>query len=127
MNKKAGKALDPGTPTPPEKAGAAIKAVSGSVTTAKGAGRKATAQNLSSTAVSANSPSSSGGKGGKAASGKSTPVTTPPDKPSPTSPPPKKKSKKQLEKELKKGGGGFSTTAAPMTFEVIKPKRKEKF
>ena len=39
----------------------------------------------------------------------------------------KKKSKKQLEKELKKGGVGFSTTAAPMTFEVIKPKRKEKF
>jgi hypothetical protein len=40
----------------------------------------------------------------------------------------KKKSKEQLEKELKKRGGtGFAPPAAPMTFEVIKPKRKEKF
>jgi hypothetical protein len=38
----------------------------------------------------------------------------------------KKKSKEQLEKELKKRGTGFAP-AAPMTFEVIKPKRKEKF
>ena len=39
----------------------------------------------------------------------------------------KKKSKEQLEKELKKRGTGFAPPAAPMTFEVIKPKRKEKF
>ncbi|HEX9495699.1 MAG TPA: hypothetical protein VGA38_08065 [Candidatus Limnocylindria bacterium] len=38
----------------------------------------------------------------------------------------KKKSKEQLEKELKKHGTGVAPTA-PMTFEVIKPKRKEKF
>jgi len=39
----------------------------------------------------------------------------------------KKKSKEQLEKELKKRGTGFAPPAVPMTFEVIKPKRKEKF
>ena len=39
----------------------------------------------------------------------------------------KKKSKEQLEKELKKRGTGFAPPTAPMTFEVIKPKRKEKF
>ncbi len=33
----------------------------------------------------------------------------------------KKKSKKQLEKEMKKGPG---VPAPPMTFEVVKPKRK---
>jgi hypothetical protein len=33
----------------------------------------------------------------------------------------KKKSKKQLEKELKKGPG---SSPPPMTFEVVKPKRK---
>ena len=38
----------------------------------------------------------------------------------------KKKSKEQLEKELKKRGGSMAPTA-PMTFEVIKPKRKERF
>jgi hypothetical protein len=38
----------------------------------------------------------------------------------------KKKSKEQLEKELKKRGNSIAP-AAPMTFEVIKPKRKEKF
>ncbi len=38
----------------------------------------------------------------------------------------KKKSKEQLEKELKKHGGSVGPVA-PMTFEVIKPKRKEKF
>ncbi len=38
----------------------------------------------------------------------------------------KKKSKEQLEKELKKHGTGVAPVA-PMTFEVIKPKRKEKF
>ena len=36
----------------------------------------------------------------------------------------KKKSKEQLEKQLKRGPGA---PVAPMTFEVIKPKRKEKF
>ncbi|MGH2499367.1 MAG: hypothetical protein ACRDF0_04650 [Candidatus Limnocylindria bacterium] len=36
----------------------------------------------------------------------------------------KKKSKAQLEKELKKKPS--VTTAQPMTFEVIKPKRKER-
>ncbi|HEX9270318.1 MAG TPA: hypothetical protein VF998_10770 [Candidatus Limnocylindria bacterium] len=35
----------------------------------------------------------------------------------------KKKSKAQLEKELKRKGPG--SPLAPMTFEVIKPKRKE--
>ncbi|MBI3522330.1 MAG: hypothetical protein HY071_04425 [Chloroflexi bacterium] len=35
----------------------------------------------------------------------------------------KKKSKKQLEKELKKG---TAAPAPPMTFELVKPKRKEK-
>jgi hypothetical protein len=39
----------------------------------------------------------------------------------------KKKSKEQLAKELKKSGTGFAAPTAPMTFEVIKPKRKEKF
>jgi hypothetical protein len=38
----------------------------------------------------------------------------------------KKKSKEQLEKELKRQGGSLAPPA-PMTFEVIKPKRKEKF
>ena len=38
----------------------------------------------------------------------------------------KKKSKDQLDKELKKRGNSIAP-AAPMTFEVIKPKRKEKF
>jgi hypothetical protein len=37
----------------------------------------------------------------------------------------KKKSKEQLEKELKRRGN--VAPVAPMTFEVIKPKRKEKF
>ena len=37
----------------------------------------------------------------------------------------KKKSNEQLEKELKRGGN--VAPVAPMTFEVIKPKRKEKF
>ena len=38
----------------------------------------------------------------------------------------KKKSKQQLEKELKKQSGSLAPPA-PMTFEVIKPKRKERF
>jgi hypothetical protein len=38
----------------------------------------------------------------------------------------KKKSKEQLEKELKKRSGA-NAPVMPMTFEVIKPKRKEKF
>lgn len=37
----------------------------------------------------------------------------------------KKKSKEQLERELKKKGTGQPVTA-PMTFEIVKPKRKEK-
>jgi hypothetical protein len=37
----------------------------------------------------------------------------------------KKKSKEQLEKELKKRGNVAPVN--PMAFEVIKPKRKEKF
>jgi hypothetical protein len=37
----------------------------------------------------------------------------------------KKKSKEQLEKELKKRG--TVAPVNPMAFEVIKPKRKEKF
>ena len=37
----------------------------------------------------------------------------------------KKKSKEQLEKELKKRGSVAPVN--PMPFEVIKPKRKEKF
>jgi len=37
----------------------------------------------------------------------------------------KKKSKEQLEKELKKRGS--VSPVNPMSFEVIKPKRKEKF
>ena len=36
----------------------------------------------------------------------------------------KKKSKEQLERELKKKGSLAPT--APMTFEIVKPKRKEK-
>ena len=36
----------------------------------------------------------------------------------------KKKSKEQLERELKKKG--TSAPVQPMTFEVVKPKRKEK-
>lgn len=36
----------------------------------------------------------------------------------------KKKSKEQLERELKKKGG--AAPVQPMTFEVVKPKRKEK-
>lgn len=36
----------------------------------------------------------------------------------------KKKSKEQLERELKKKGS--SAPVQPMTFEVVKPKRKEK-
>jgi len=36
----------------------------------------------------------------------------------------KKKSKEQLEKELKLKG--FSQPFQPMTFEILKPKRKEK-
>jgi hypothetical protein len=36
----------------------------------------------------------------------------------------KKKSKEQLEKELKKRGA--AQPVAPMTFEIVKPKRKEK-
>jgi len=35
----------------------------------------------------------------------------------------KKKSKEQLERELKKGPGA---PVQPMTFEVVKPKRKDK-
>lgn len=38
----------------------------------------------------------------------------------------KKKSKQQLEKELKRGGASLSPVN-PMTFEVVKPKRKEKW
>jgi hypothetical protein len=37
----------------------------------------------------------------------------------------KKKSKEQLERELKKKGTG-QPVVAPMTFEIVKPKRKEK-
>ena len=36
----------------------------------------------------------------------------------------KKKSKEQLEKELKKRG--VAPPVHPMTFEIVKPKRKEK-
>jgi len=36
----------------------------------------------------------------------------------------KKKSKEQLERELKRKGTG--APVQPMTFEVVKPKRKEK-
>ncbi|HEV8468474.1 MAG TPA: hypothetical protein VGR46_02610 [Candidatus Limnocylindria bacterium] len=36
----------------------------------------------------------------------------------------KKKSKEQLEKELKKRG--VAQPVQPMTFEIVKPKRKEK-
>jgi hypothetical protein len=36
----------------------------------------------------------------------------------------KKKSKEQLEKELKKRSA--AQPVAPMTFEIVKPKRKEK-
>jgi len=36
----------------------------------------------------------------------------------------KKKSKEELERELRKKG--LSTPVQPMTFEVIKPKRKDK-
>ena len=36
----------------------------------------------------------------------------------------KKKSKEQLEKELKKKGN--LTASAPMTVEIVKPKRKER-
>ena len=36
----------------------------------------------------------------------------------------KKKSKEQLERELKKKG--VAQTVQPMTFEIVKPKRKEK-
>lgn len=37
----------------------------------------------------------------------------------------KKKSKQQLEKELKRGGS--VTPVNPMSFEIVKPKRKEKW
>lgn len=37
----------------------------------------------------------------------------------------KKKSKEQLEKELKRKASTMSVQA-PMTFEIVKPKRKEK-
>ncbi len=37
----------------------------------------------------------------------------------------KKKSKAQLDKDLKKGGSARPVEA--MTFEVVKPKRKERF
>lgn len=37
----------------------------------------------------------------------------------------KKKSKQQLEKELKRGGSVAPVN--PMSFEIVKPKRKEKW